>query len=222
MTLQHNDAPAAGRPGLAEPVPGPFSTATLPPRSQLCDGTGGSKIDDVSQGDRSASYARFVVASRETLLRVLVAHHGPDIGAESLADAYAYTWEHWDRVATLENPVGYVFRVGDRVGIRRAMKARRESPARGADDTDDTDDRRFVNSGDDLLFGSDLGLRSLLGTLPTRQRAAVLLVHGYGWSYRDAAETMDIPLTTLTNEVTRGLKKLREQMKSETSMDLGS
>jgi DNA-directed RNA polymerase specialized sigma24 family protein len=167
--------------------------------------------------DRSASYARFIVSTRERLLRVLVAHHGPDVGAEALADAYAYAWEHWDRVSMATNPVGYVFRVGDRVGIRRAVKARRESPARSGDDPGS-----LVSAAgcDDSTFGAGLGLQSLLRALSTRQRAAVLLVHGYGWSYRDAAETMDLPLTTLTNEVTRGLQKLREQMKNANSMDV--
>ncbi len=174
-----------------------------------CADSGGSTNNVAPLDDRAASYARFVVASREKLLRVLVAHHGPDIGAESLADAYAYAWEHWDRVSATTNPVGYVFRVGDRVGIRRSMKARRESPRQSTGSADDTRSSTL----DDSTFGADLGLRSLLQTLSTRQRAAVLLVHGYGWSYRDAAETMDLPLTTLTNEVTRGLQKLREQMK---------
>lgn len=41
------------------------------------------------------------------------------------------------------------------------------------------------------------------------QRVAVVLVHAHGHSYADAAALMDIPVTTLTNYVTRGLARLR-------------
>jgi RNA polymerase sigma-70 factor, ECF subfamily len=219
MTLPHNDALAAGNPTLVDFALGEVrETVAAASDPESCANSGGSAKEIAPLDDRSKSYARFVVNSRERLLRVLVAHHGPDVGAESLADAYAYAWEHWDRISKTTNPVGYVFRVGDRVGVRRSMKARRESPSQSTNSV--TEDR--VGASDDSAFGADLALRSLLQTLPIRQRAAVLLVYGYGWSYRDAAETMDLPLTTLTNEVTRGLQKLREQMKTENATDFRS
>ena len=49
-----------------------------------------------------------------------------------------------------------------------------------------------------------------LWRLPADQRAAVLLVHAYGWTYREAAEVLDVRLTTLTNNVHRGMKQLRQ------------
>jgi DNA-directed RNA polymerase specialized sigma24 family protein len=214
MTLQHSDPVSA----LVDVSARALDALGAPIEVQACADDGGSTNEVAETDDRSAHYARFVLDTRERLLRVLVAHHGPDVGAEALADAYAYAWEHWDRVSQCANAVGYVFRVGDRVGVRRAMKLRRESPTRAADpeaqpSTPTASDNQFDS------VGAGLGLESLLQILPARQRAAVLLVHGYGWSYRDAAETMDIPLTTLTNEVNRGTQKLREHMKKTNSMD---
>lgn len=151
------------------------------------------------------SFEQFVVGSRDRLLRALAAHHGPEIGAESLADAYAYAWNNWERVRSLANPVGFVFRVGDRAGARRVMRARREPPV-------DTSVVGSAASGtvsvwfDDAV---DVDLIHSLRHLPPRQRAAVLLVHGYGWSYKEAASTMDVPISTLTNDLHRGLAALR-------------
>jgi RNA polymerase sigma factor (sigma-70 family) len=164
----------------------------------------------VPEGVAGETYADFVVASRERLLRALVAHHGPDVGAESLADAFAYAWEHWSKVSTCRNPIGYVFRVGDRIGVRRSMRARRECVVDSEFDRVGSSATNREEWGD--ISEGNLGLKSVLERLPPRQRAAVLLVHGYGWSYRDAAETLDIPTTTLTNEVARGTQKLREHM----------
>lgn len=164
------------------------------------------RVRRASRDVRDDAYVRFVVGSRARLLRALVAHHGPDIGYDALADAYAYAWEHWERISTLANPVGYVFRVGDRIGARRSARARRENG--GLTETETAG--WFV----DDAVGLNEAIMHILRELPVRQRAAVLLVHGYGWSYRAAAETLDVPVTTLTNDVTRGMQRLRQQARA--------
>ncbi len=154
-----------------------------------------------SRSDQSsAQFCAFVLASRDRLRRALVAHHGPEIGVEALADGYAYAWAHWARVETLANPVGYVFRVADRLGTRRKQRSQREVVL----DPDDLsplpwfDEERHVD------------IVAVLSALPARQRAAVLLIHGYGWSYQQTATTLDLPITTVTNDATRGLRRLKE------------
>lgn len=149
------------------------------------------------------AFEAFVVGSRDRLARALVAHHGREIAQDALADAYAYAWANWERVRGLGNPVGYLFRMADRIGTRRAMAAGREFA---------TDHLDQVLSIDDT---SEPAIVALLSTLTPRQRGAVLLTHGYGWTFREAAEVLDVPLTTLTNDVNRGLKKLREQFRGE-------
>jgi DNA-directed RNA polymerase specialized sigma24 family protein len=151
------------------------------------------------------SFAQFVVENRQSLRRALVAHHGPDAGTEALADAFAYAWQHWERVATLANPVGYVFRVGDRLGVKASVRQRREPSI-------DTGDERSQQGHPPPWFDSDVApeLAELLATLPARQRTAVLLIHAYGYTYRETAELLDVPLTTATNDVIRGMKALRK------------
>ena len=46
------------------------------------------------------------------LRTALIAAYGPDAGADAAAEAMAYGWEHWTRLAEMENPAGYLFRVG--------------------------------------------------------------------------------------------------------------
>jgi DNA-directed RNA polymerase specialized sigma24 family protein len=151
------------------------------------------------------TFAPFVASAHDRVLRALVAHHGVDGGSEATADAFAYAWANWDRVSATRNPIGYVFRVGDRLATRRSIKARRE-PA--------TDPHHFP-VGAWLDGDPDTELAELLGGLPPRQRAAVLLVHGFGWSYRMAAETLDLPLTSVTNDVIRGTRALRTLLRAD-------
>jgi RNA polymerase sigma factor (sigma-70 family) len=48
-----------------------------------------------------------------------------------------------------------------------------------------------------------------LAALTERQRVAVVLVHGFGWTHREVAELTDIAVTSVQNHVERGLEKLR-------------
>lgn len=51
-----------------------------------------------------------------------------------------------------------------------------------------------------------------LGMLPLRQRTAVLLVHGYGYSLTAAAEHLGCRVRTLRHHLDRGMTKLRDQL----------
>jgi len=49
----------------------------------------------------------------ETGLRVaLTAVFGPKDGRHAAATALAFAWEQWDRVSQMDNPGGYLYRVG--------------------------------------------------------------------------------------------------------------
>ena len=56
--------------------------------------------------------------------------------------------------------------------------------------------------------GCPKGLRSL----PERQRVAVVLVHGYGWTHAEIAELLGIARTSVQNHLERGLASLRTQI----------
>ena len=67
------------------------------------------------------AFEAFVAAHETRLRRALVAAYGIERGREALAEALAYAWEHWERVAAMEHPVPYLFRVGQSRTGRRAL-----------------------------------------------------------------------------------------------------
>ena len=58
----------------------------------------------------------------------------------------------------------------------------------------------------------DPGLPKALATLSQRQRLAVVLVHGYGYTLREVAEVTGVRPTTVQNHLTRGLSRLRRML----------
>ena len=93
------------------------------------------------------------------------------------------------------NPVGYLYVVG-RNGARRSRNHRVVFPDPPADRTP------WVEPG----------LSSALVDLPTRQRQAVMLVHGYGWTLSEVAEVLGVQKTTVQKHVERGVSKLRHRL----------
>ena len=67
-----------------------------------------------------------------------------------------------------------------------------------------------VPDGSDYSF--EPGLPGALARLTERQRLAVVLVHGYGYTHREVAELTGIRQTTVQNHLTRGLASLRSTL----------
>jgi RNA polymerase sigma factor (sigma-70 family) len=140
--------------------------------------------------DRETDFRSFVGEAEPRLRRALVAAYGYERGREATAEAFAYAWEHWDRLVSMANPVGYLYRVGQ--SRTRSRKTRHLFER--------------AQSGEAVY---EPGLRSALATLSRRQRLAVVLVHGYGWTLREVAEVTGLRVPTIQRHVERGLSRLR-------------
>ena len=149
----------------------------------------------------ATEFDAFIAEHRPKLARVLTAHYGTDLGPEALADALAYAWQHWDRVRLMDNPVGYLYRVGQS-SLRKHIRWRRPAPVLPE-----------VNNG--TMPHIEPGLPAALAALSAPQRTAVVLVHAHGWSLTEAADSMNIGISTLRNHLRRGLDHLRIKLDVE-------
>lgn len=144
---------------------------------------------------REEAFEAFVTDAEPRLSHALAAAYGFEVGADAAADALAYAWEHWERLQAMENPTGYLYRVGQSKA-RRYHRPRRlfpEVPPSGFPDVEP-------------------GLPGALARLSQQQRSAVVLVHGLQWSEREAAEVLGVSRASLRTHLTRGLSRLRTAM----------
>lgn len=114
-------------------------------------------------GQRSEFTDFFRVA--EPKLKVsLCAGFGTEVGLEATSQALAYGWEHWTRVQEMQNPVGYLWKVGrDRARRIKARDARHRS-------------MMFASVPTAELHWFEPGLPLALARLSERQRTEILLV----------------------------------------------
>lgn len=127
------------------------------------------------------------------LRRAFVATRGVDGAADATSEALAFAWEHWDRVGVMDNPAGYLYRVGQsRTRSRRRLQLPVPSEAR--------------------MPEVEPALVPALLELSERQRSAVWLVHGCQWRHHEVAEALGISSSAVSTHVERGMRKLREHL----------
>ncbi len=139
-------------------------------------------------------FEAFVREAEPRLRRALVAAFGFEEGRDAAAEALAYAWEHWDRMRAVANLPGYLYRVGRTAALRRKTLPVVHDPAGWAE-------HRF-----------EPGLPGALASLSERQRIAVVLVHGYGYTLRETAELTGITRSSIQIHAARGLAKLRANL----------
>jgi DNA-directed RNA polymerase specialized sigma24 family protein len=146
------------------------------------------------EGRDASDFESFFDAVEPQLRRAHFAVFGLERGPEATAEAFAWAWETWPRARNLESPVGYLFRVGQSKTRRRRFRPV-FSPA----------------TADDPRVEPRLG--TALAQLSESQRAAVVLVHGFGWTLREVAELRGVKVTSVQTHLERGLRRLRAALK---------
>ena len=150
--------------------------------------------------ERDLGFDEFTRSVGERVRRALVAFYGVEVGTEAAAEAMSVAWQRWAEVSAMDNPAGFVFRVGQskarphlRWWSRRDMFPSTEGHVAAAD-------------------GSRVDVLDALRRLKPDERAAVVLVKSHGYSYREAAEMLGVSEAAVTNHVHRGLIRLRTIM----------
>jgi DNA-directed RNA polymerase specialized sigma24 family protein len=139
------------------------------------------------------SFSVFVKEVEPRLRHALVAVFGQEQGREATAEALAYGWEHWDRIAGMDNAAGYLYRVG------RTSAKKRRRPV-------------FLPLPEHHLPDVEPGLAAALEHLSEKQRLAVVMVHAYGWPRTETAAMLSVKVSTLDTHLHRGLAKLRSSL----------
>lgn len=166
----------------------------------------------VSERDAAAApppttFETFFEAEHARLVRALYLATGNLQEAEEIMqDAFLAVWERWDRVGTMEDPTGYLYRTAMNrhlSRVRRAARAARQAlgVAEGGDEFARADERD--------------ALARALARLPARQRAAIVLTELLGYGSEEAGGILAVSDVTVRSLASRGRAALREELKNE-------
>ena len=144
-------------------------------------------------------FTTFVEQYERVLREALSAAFGVDVGREATADALAHAWQRWERISRMDNPVGYLYVVG-RNRARRLLRHRSAVSV------------RYPAPVPESAPSFEPALAGALAQLSERERAVVLLLHGFDWSMSEVAATLDISKGTVQSYAERAMAKLRARI----------
>ncbi len=147
----------------------------------------------VAEDTLTESFTGFFTAVQPRLRRALVAAFGTQDGSEATQEALAWGWEHWDELRVMENPAGYLYRVG-RSRVRRHRIGGRSLPP--------------VRS-EAALPWVEPELPRALDRLSEKQRVAVVLIHCLEWTHAEVAGYLGVTVGTVQTHAERGVHVIR-------------
>jgi len=156
--------------------------------------------------ETAADFREFYEAQHERLGRSLYLLTRSSHEAEELAqEALVRVYERWDRVRTMDSPVGYLYRTAmnlNRNRLRRLSVAARRlvTHAAPASDLDDVEERD--------------GILSTLKFLPIGQRQAVVLVDWLGMDAEEAGRILGLKAVSVRVRLSRAHAALREALEA--------
>src|SRR4029450_11434594 len=159
---------------------------------------------DPLAGEGLLDFEAFFEREKGPLFRALCLVTRNRFEAEELTqDAFLSLYEHWDRVGTMDDPSGYLYRTALNAfrswHRRSALAAKRTIGLTRADDTIA------------MIDEQDAVVRSLQPLSP-RQRAAVVLVDLLGYSSEEAGEIPGISASTVRTYAERAHRDLKARM----------
>jgi RNA polymerase sigma-70 factor (ECF subfamily) len=126
---------------------------------------------------------------------------------EIMQDAFLRLWERWDRVSTMDQPVGFLYRTAMnlyRKRLRRAAVAMRKATNLLPKD----DALAIVETRDQAA--------RLLRTLTPREREALVLTAYLGYSTEEAGRLLGIKANTVRVLTTRARASLKQTVEDPT------
>ena len=157
--------------------------------------------------DPGSGFAAFVREHTPALLRTAYVLTGDALSAEELVqDTMVRLLPKWAKVEAADMPLAYVRRslANQYVNSRRRASRREFAYADVPEHPDDRDPVGQLADRDQLWAG--------LGTLPDRQRAALVLRFYEDLSDTDIADALNARVGTVRSLISRGLATLRAEM----------
>ena len=141
-------------------------------------------------------FESFFEQNRSKLFGAMCVVAGNRQEAEEITqDAFLRLWERWDRVSTLEDPTGFLFRTAMNVFRNRARRAALAA-RKVLGLADRGDDLAAVDDRDEMIRA--------MRHLTRHQRAALVLTGYLGYSSEEAARILGVRASTVRTLATKG------------------
>jgi DNA-directed RNA polymerase specialized sigma24 family protein len=146
-------------------------------------------------------FEAFYAEARTPLARALAVTIGDrDLALEAVDEAMARAFQRWSRVARLDNPGGWVYRVG--LNWATSVLRRRSRPVPGS----------WRPAPVEAPSPVEPAVFAALAELDVRQRAVVVCRYLLGWSEAETASALSTPVGTVKSRLHRATRHLSQRL----------
>jgi len=150
-------------------------------------------------------FPAFFEAEHLRLGRAIYLLTGDPAEAEELVqEALARAYERWDRVGSMAEPAGYVYRIAANLYLKRLRRRRLLHPLSG--------EVRETEADPSEQAGRRIDLLAAMATLPVEQRAALVLVEYLGYDAEAAGRILGVKAVSVRVRIHRARTRLREEL----------
>lgn len=148
--------------------------------------------------DSVADFDEFYVAARRAVGRALaVTLRDVDLAADAVDEAMVRAYQRWETVGRLDNPAGWVYRVGLNHARSRLRRLMRRLPA---------------HRESEEFTVADPSIDEALSKLSYDHRAVVVCRLLFGWSEAQTASALDIRPGTVKSRLHRATNQLQRHL----------
>jgi RNA polymerase sigma factor (sigma-70 family) len=149
----------------------------------------------------AAEFAGFCSAQYPRLVGALGLYCGERaVGEELDQETLARAWSHWTKVRALDDPSGWIYRVGMNLANSYFRRKRAERRAQQRND---------AGPAHDADVAAVLAIRTAVAQLPKRKRTVLVLRYYLDLPFAEVARVMDAPESTVKSIARRALEELR-------------
>jgi len=147
------------------------------------------------------AFSDFYRQARSDVARALsLALGDAELAAEATDEAMTRAYERWRTVSTLDNPGGWVYRVGLNWSLSVLRRRRRSAqPLYSLDSTD-------------LPPMADPDIHRALAELDVKQRSVVVCRHLLGWTVEETAAALGLRVGTVKSRLHRANRYLQNRL----------
>ena len=168
-------------------------------------------LQQARDGDRLA-FRKIVEANQASMIATVVGILGRDIAVDDIVqESFVRLYKNLDNFEGRSSIRTYLTRIAVNLSLDHLRKRRRDR-SRQTSIEDAGEARMAVSEGQDHDYDHDLILQSIQ-KLPADQRAVVTLRVLDGYSTQETAELLDIKYGTVLSRLSRGLDRLKTELK---------
>jgi RNA polymerase sigma-70 factor (ECF subfamily) len=182
-----------------------FFSLALSPKKELDDKTLAKQI---KAGDHDA-FKHFFDTHYDSLLRFLISKNTKQEAAKDLIQkAFIYIWEHRQQINPKKSLRAYIFQIA----YTRMLNHHRDNQKFNTDET--VPNQQTNVTPEDTARGKDLeqAIEHAINNMPEKRGTVFRLCFIEDFTYREAAETLNVTKKTIENHMGLALKDMRQSI----------